>query len=158
MKKHNKVILLICLIIGTQLIGFLSSTISGDIAGKYLLLNKPPLSPPSPVFGIVWPILYLLMAVAFFIALMSTNGAAPKIKLSVLYGAQLLLNFFWSIVFFRGDAFWPAFALILVLDLAVLLCLVQFYRHNKIAAFCMLPYFLWILFASYLNIGVAMLN
>lgn len=77
---------------------------------------------------------------------------------ATLFGIQLLLNFIWSIIFFSQSAYWWGLVIIIVLDLVVLLCILQFYRSSRLAAILMVPYLVWICFATYLTLGVALLN
>ncbi|KRM61044.1 hypothetical protein FC26_GL002261 [Paucilactobacillus vaccinostercus DSM 20634] len=75
-----------------------------------------------------------------------------------LFGIQLFLNFIWSIVFFNNLQYWIGVIIIVILDIIVLLCVTNFYKSSKLAAYLLIPYFVWILFATYLSIGVAVLN
>lgn len=131
--------------------------LAGDIKGIYETLVQPPLSPPNWLFGIVWPILYILMGVAFY-RLITVQDMRKKTLPTVLFCLQLLLNFFWSIVFFGNDMLWYAFVIIIALDIAVFACIATFMRHDKIAAWLLIPYMVWICFATYLNLACAILN
>lgn len=148
---------LLVIVLITQLIGVLGSIFSGNIGQVYTSFVKPPLSPPGWLFGIVWPVLYLLMAIAAYI-IYQTPKTAERSKALVLYWVQLLVNFLWPIVFFRFERYWASVAIILLLDVLVLMTTIWFYNIKKIAGYLMIPYLLWILFATYLNIGVAILN
>ena len=75
-----------------------------------------------------------------------------------LYIAQLAVNFLWSIVFFRFDAYWLAVAVIILLDILVVMTMIKFKQINRLSYWLMIPYLIWLLFATYLNIGVAVLN
>jgi tryptophan-rich sensory protein len=75
-----------------------------------------------------------------------------------LYVAQLIVNFFWSLIFFNAQAFGFAFIWLLLLWVLVLLMILQFYKVDKLAAFLQIPYFIWLTFAAYLNIGVWYFN
>ena len=99
---------------------FCSSLLAGDIAGKYAMLNKAPLSPPGSVFGPVWIVLYLLMGIAIFLVLRTNTDDQLKRSALGLFVIQLLLNFLWSILFFGGSSFWLAAIIILLLDAAVI--------------------------------------
>ena len=121
----------------------------------YNELNKPPLSPPGFIFGIVWTILYILMGISYGILdyknLIDTNTKN-------IYYLQLFVNLLWPIAFFVFK--WRLFAFIWLLLLIVLIIkmIIKFYRRDKIAAYLQIPYLLWSIFASYLNIGVYLLN
>lgn len=148
---------LFAIVLITELAGILSSLSSGNVGQIYTSLNKPPLSPPGWLFGVIWPILYLLMGIAAYIIYQAPQS--PKREKAInLYWVQLLINFLWPIVFFRFEWFWISVFVILLLDVLVFLTTILFYRINKIAGYLMIPYLLWILFATYLNIGIAVLN
>lgn len=148
---------LITIVLITELIGMLSGFFSGNIGEVYPALVKPPLAPPGWIFGIIWPILYLLMGIAAYIIYQSPQTPNSQSAIS-LYWVQLIVNFFWPIVFFRFERYWLAVAVILLLDILVLITTVKFYRIDKRAGYLMIPYLLWILFATYLNIAIAVLN
>lgn len=154
--KKNKIISVVLFIIGTELVGYLSSLLAGNIGNVYTQLTKPPLSPPGQVFGIVWPILYALMGLAMGLIFNREDHLAKQAL--AWYLIQLGLNFMWSIIFFRFEARWLALVVLILLDIAVLYLLTLFYRINKVSFALLLPYLIWILFATYLNIGFAFLN
>ncbi|KRL03147.1 sensory protein [Liquorilactobacillus capillatus DSM 19910] len=144
-------------IISVELIGSFSAFFAGNIKYVYNNLHLPPFSPPDFLFGIVWPFLYLLIGIAGFI-IWHHFPDHRRVGLLSIYGVQLFINFIWSIVFFNLEYYWLGFLLILVLDLLVLICIIQFTRLNKVAGFLLYPYFIWLLFATYLTFGVAWLN
>ncbi len=156
MKKINWFQLLL-IVMATELIGILGSIFSGNIGQIYASFIKPPLSPPGWLFGIVWPVLYLLMGVAAYCVYRAPASYARKRAL-MLYWLQLFVNFLWPIVFFRFELLWVAAAIILLLDALVALTALRFYQIKPLAGYLMIPYLLWILFATYLNIGIAILN
>lgn len=143
-------------IVGIELIGFLSSILAGDIPAEYALLIKPVLSPPDWVFGIVWTLLYAMMGLAAFLVYRIHTNASDKAMTS--FTVQLALNFSWSIIFFRFEAFWVAFIVILLMDIIVAYTIYLFSKVQKTSAKLMIPYLIWILFATYLNFGIAILN
>lgn len=156
LKKINWFQLLV-IVFTTQLAGVLSSLSSGNAGQIYTSLNKPPLSPPGWLFGVIWPVLYLLMGIAAYIIYL-TPQTPRREKAINLYWVQLFVNFLWPIVFFRFEWFWISVLVILLLDVLVLITTIWFFRINKIAGYLMIPYLLWIFFATYLNIGIAVLN
>lgn len=156
MKKINWYQLLEIVLV-TELVGVLSSLLSGSARQIYTSFVKPPLSPPGWLFGVVWPVLYLLMGVAAYIIYQTPQTLNSK-KAITLYWVQLFVNFLWSIVFFRFKWYWISVAVILLLDVLVLITTIWFYKIKKVAGYLMIPYLLWILFATYLNIGIAVLN
>lgn len=150
-------ILLLCIVI-PEGVGMLSTLFSGDVTGKYLAFVKPPLSPPNWLFGIVWPVLYLLMGLALFFIFCSSAEPAVKRNAYMLFVAQLLLNFLWSIVFFGQSQLWVAAIVLVILDILVFLCISAFWKIDSVAGICLVPYMAWISFATYLNIAFAILN
>lgn len=138
------------LVIG-GLVGFF---ISGNI--DYTSLNQPPFAPPKILFPIAWTILYLLMGTSYY--LFQKNTKTENKQEAIVYYVQLFVNALWSIIFFVWK--WRLFAIIwiVLLDLLVLLMIGLFYRKVKISAYLNIPYLLWILFATYLTIGIYLLN
>ncbi|MCT3222755.1 tryptophan-rich sensory protein [Lactiplantibacillus plantarum] len=155
--KFNWLHLLIFIVV-VEAIGSLSAWLAGDIKDVYNGLNLPVLSPPDGLFGIVWPILYALIAIAGYLVFQQATTHRDRLMDATLFGIQLLLNFIWSIIFFSQSAYWWGLVIIIVLDLVVLLCILQFYRSSRLAAILMVPYLVWICFATYLTLGVALLN
>ncbi len=141
--------ILIPVIIG----GIVGLIISGSI--DYNSLQKPFLAPPSILFPIVWTILYILMGVSYGI-LESKSLIEPRTKF--IYYLQLFVNATWSIFFFTLKWRLFAFIWIILLDLLVIIMIIEFYKKNKIAGLIQIPYLLWVLFASYLNLAVYLLN
>lgn len=133
--------------------GIVGFIISGSI--DYNSLQKPFLAPPSILFPIVWTILYILMGVSYGI-LESKSLIEPKTKF--IYYLQLFVNATWSIIFFTLKWRLFAFIWIILLDLLVIIMIIEFYKKNKIAGLIQIPYLLWVLFASYLNLAVYLLN
>jgi len=156
MKKDWQEALISVLI--AELIGLLSSGIAGNVRMEYLQYAKPPLSPPGWVFGVAWTILYALMGLAAYLVYISDNNEKFREQGLILYAIQLFFNFIWSIVFFRFNLLWGSVVIIIVLAILVIAAINVFYKINKTAAYLMIPYLLWILFATYLNIGIAILN
>lgn len=118
---------------------------------------QPPLSPPSWVFPVVWGILYALMG--FSAARISL--ALPSRERSRglnLYITQLVVNFFWSLIFFNAQSFGFAFFWLLLLWVLVLWMILTFRKVDPLAAKLQIPYLLWLTFAAYLNLGVWYLN
>lgn len=132
--------------------------IVGFIISKFIQydnLNKPFLSPPQLAFPIVWTILYILMGISFGI-LSEKNILDSKSKF--LYYFQLLINALWSIFFFVFEWRLFAFIWIILLDIVVILMTINFYKKNKLAGILQIPYIIWILFATYLNLAFYLLN
>ena len=130
----------------------------GFITSKYMnldTLNKPFLTPPSIVFPIAWGILYVLMGISY--GILKDKGLTDK-KIDIVYYVQLVINALWSIFFFVLKWRLFAFIWILLLLASVITMTVEFYKKNKISGLLQIPYILWIVFASYLNLALYLLN
>lgn len=131
---------------------------AGDIGGLYSTLRKPPYSPPSWVFGVAWAILYLLMAVSAYRISRRSTGEDERRFAYLLFGTQLTLNVLWMFVFFRLKAYYPAVLILGALLVVSAWMALSFYRMDESAAYLLIPYLLWLLFAAYLNVSIAALN
>lgn len=120
-------------------------------------LNKPLLNPPAWLFAPVWTILYISMGVALFLYARNFT-IKSKAWGYVLFFTQLLVNLAWTPAFFGIKNIGLALALIILLDILVLFNIIEFFKVSKSAARCLIPYFLWILFATYLNLSYFILN
>jgi benzodiazapine receptor len=124
----------------------------------YATLNKPIFTPPDWLFGPVWAILYLLMAISAFIVWQkSLVNPAVRIALTV-YLIQLILNALWSVIFFGLKLPLPAFIEILLLWSAIVFTIIAFVRVSITAALILVPYILWVSFAAVLNFFIWFLN
>ncbi|WP_392565449.1 TspO/MBR family protein [Utexia brackfieldae] len=138
-------------------VGFTASQFQMDaIKYWYPLLNKPPLTPPNLVFPVSWTLLYILMGIAG--GLLINKRAAREQVVVKLFFLQLVFNFLWSLLFFYYQN--PLLGLldIVILDIVVFVLIKQAYRYNKISFWLLVPYLLWILFATYLNGSIVILN
>jgi len=123
----------------------------------YETLRKPPLAPPSWVFSPVWTVLYVMIAVSIFIYFRSPSKPRLSLTVSILV-LHLLSNFIWTWLFFGLRAPGLALADILFLDMSLLVMMVLFWPASRTAALLLVPYFAWVLFATYLNYGFFRLN
>lgn len=139
-------------------IGYLGSlfTIS-QIPGWYVNINKPGLLPPNWVFGPVWTALYILMGIALYLVWIKKTKKDKKLAYT-FFGIQLVLNLFWSIIFFSQHWLLAAAIEILILWVLILFNIIKFREISKIASNLLIPYLLWVSFASYLTISVWWLN
>ncbi len=135
-------------------VGGLSALLTRNSMNIFETVTNPPLAPPAAVFPIVWTILYILMGI----------GAArvylkdPNSKALYIYGTNLFVNFFWSIIFFNMRAFGFAFLWLLLLFAVVALMVISFWRVDKTAALLQIPYCIWLLIAGYLNLFIFLAN
>ena len=123
----------------------------------YETINKPLLSPPPQVFGIVWAILYILMAVSFTIILLGNNSDLKLIAV-ILFAIQLIINLSWTKIFFIDRNFETAFLTCLVLTIIVIFMTILFFKQNLLAGILQIPYCLWLIFACYLSYQIKILN
>jgi benzodiazapine receptor len=117
-------------------------------------LQKPPFNPPAWVFAPVWTALYVLIAIAGW----RTCMADPRGLAMKLWVAQMLLNWLWSPVWFGLHLLWPAFVVILALDIVVIVFIIDRWKADRLSALLFLPYLAWLAFASLLNFSIALLN
>lgn len=122
----------------------------------YVSLNKPFFSPPNWVFGPVWTLLYFLMGIAFY--LIWIQGKKKNLKAIYFFLIQLFLNFLWSILFFGLKSPFLGFLDILILEVSIFLTIKNFYSLSKIASYLLIPYILWVTFATILNFSILVLN
>lgn len=149
MKLSRKLFYLFLPVVLGSLVGFI---ISGSI--NYNELVKPPLAPPSWLFPIMWTIIYLLMGISYYLLKQDNDNEV----LSKIYYVQLGVNLLWSIIFFVFEARLLACIWIVLLDILVGLMIYWFYNTKKISGYLNILYMLWILFATYLTIGIYVLN
>lgn len=156
--KNNKWKVYTFWILLSEAVGALSGWLSRDGMKLYEeTVAQPPLSPPPLLFPIVWGILYALMGFSTARIYLSPASTDRSRGLN-LFVAQLILNFFWSLVFFNVQAFGFAFLWLLALWILVLWMIIVYHRVDPLAAKLQIPYLLWLTFAAYLNAGVWYLN
>jgi benzodiazapine receptor len=141
------------------LAGFIGSVTQGDdVGGRYLALELPTWAPPQEAFGLVWPVLYVLIGVAAWRVWDRAGGAQRAGTALNLWFAQLVVNAAWPAVFFGAEAFGPAIGVIVVLVALVVATIAAFARHDRLAAGLLVPYLLWISYATALNVAIWTLN
>ena len=141
--------ILIPVIVGA-IVGFITSNFI-----DYNSLQQPPLAPPSIAFPIVWSILYVLMGISY--GILESNSLVDS-DINSIYYWQLFVNALWSIFFFILKWRLFAFLWILLLLFLVIIMIIRLYNKNKVAGLLQIPYLLWIIFASYLNLSIYLLN
>ena len=132
-------------------------SIVGLVINPYIDYNslvKLPISPPSIVFPIAWAIIYILMGVSYF--LYRRKDCIDKIN--IVYYLQLFVNAMWSIIFFVWKLRFFAIIWILLLLFLVIYLFILFLENNKVSSYLNIPYIIWLIFATYLTIGVYILN
>jgi translocator protein len=138
-------------------LGSLVTTPQTAGGGGYDTLNKPFFTPPSWLFGPVWSVLYLLMAVSGWLVWRERGFSGARTAMALFF-AQLVLNLLWSVVFFGLEAPGLGLAEILVLWAAILATILAFRRTSRPAALLLVPYLAWVAFATALNAGIWLLN
>ena len=157
--KLNKYIKLVIFIAIPLIVGFIGSFFTtSNIPTWYTSLIKPSFNPPNYLFGPVWTILYILMGVAAFL-IWQKGIKKKKVKVAIyIFVAQLFLNMLWSILFFGLQNPLLALIEIFILWALILLTIVKFSEISKKATYLLIPYILWVSFASILNLFIYLLN
>ncbi len=155
-KKIKPYVISIAIALG---VGALSALFTRSGMETYKNVNQPALAPPDIVFPIVWTILFTLMGISSAIVYqkIDENPDAAYSALRV-YVLQLVVNFFWSIIFFNLQAYLFAFIWLLVLLGLIIIMIIRFKKVDNTAAYLQIPYLLWVTFAGYLNLMIYFLN
>jgi tryptophan-rich sensory protein len=157
--RASKTIKLIFAILACQIAGVVGSIFTApSIPRWYATLRKADFSPPNWVFVPVWTFLFVLMAVSAY--LVWNKGLENKnVKMAVLtFSIQLVLNMLWSFLFFRLQCPLYAFFEIIVLWLAIVLTILNFFKISRRAGWLLIPYITWVSFAAILNFSMVRLN
>jgi benzodiazapine receptor len=129
-----------------------------EIAGWYSTLNKPSFTPPNWLFPVAWTTIYILIATAAYMVWKLRDGSSIYKTAVIIYVVQLTLNFSWSIVFFGRHQILGGLMVIVALLVTIILNISWFNRFSKTAAWLLLPYLLWVSYATLLNISISVLN
>ena len=149
---------LIASIVTCQMAGVIGAVFTTpSISGWYADLNKPFFNPPNWLFGPVWTLLYLSMSISLYLIWNQKDGVKTKTAL-IFFAIQLGLNTLWSIVFFGMRLPSAAFVEILILLIFIVLTIIKFFSISKVSAYLLIPYLLWVSFASLLNLYIVRLN
>jgi len=124
----------------------------------YSQLNKPSFNPPNQLFGPVWTVLYIMIATAAYLIWKQRNDSPLYATTRTVYFIQLLLNFSWSIIFFGLHQILIALVVIVLLWISIVLTMYYFGKFSKTACWLLLPYLLWVSFATALNFSIYLLN
>ncbi|GAA3990470.1 hypothetical protein GCM10022247_06530 [Allokutzneria multivorans] len=135
-------------------VAVVGATATGDAAGTYTALRQPGWAPPPWLFGPMWTVLYVMLAVSGWLYWRSGGTRAGLIT----YAVGLVLNAAWSPLFFGSGLRTAALVDIIALDIAVVACIWLFARRSRAAALLQIPYLAWILFATALNLALVVLN
>ena len=150
--------LVICIVI-CQAVGLTSGFLTNTQNNLwYDTIVKPSWNPPGYLFGPVWTVLYLLMAISLWMIWKSKAPEKKKFQAELIFAAQLFLNFWWTIIFFKFQAPEWAFAEILLMIILILVTIFKFAEISKTAAWLLVPYISWVCFAAILNYNLWTLN
>ena len=156
MKIHWK-LLVLCIAIPLA-VGALAAFLTGGGMEVFESVNKPPLSPPTWLFPVVWTILYTLMGISSYLILTSDAEREEVQNALSIYAYQLAVNFLWPTFFFNFQWYFFSFLWLLLLIVLVAAMIREFYKISKPAAFLNIPYLIWLIFAVYLNLTIWWLN
>jgi tryptophan-rich sensory protein len=155
MKKAVQIILCILLPLSVGALSGMATT--NGLLSWYPSLHKPFFNPPNFLFGPVWTLLYVLMGISFYIILQSKDLMLKR-RAVIIFGIQLVFNFFWSFIFFENKLLGWALVEIIVLWLLLIGMIASFYGIDKRAGLLQIPYLLWVSFAALLNGAIVYLN
>lgn len=150
--KINFKSLLLCIVITFFIGSFFALFIDSN---SYVDLNKA-IDVPGYIFSIVWSILYLLMGISLYI-IYESYGYNKKSAIKI-YFLQLLVNFFWTLIFFGFKLYLLGFIWTLLLIVLVIIMIIKFYNINKLAGLMNIPYLFWLVLAGFLNLSIVILN
>ncbi|MDD5398472.1 MAG: tryptophan-rich sensory protein [Dehalococcoidia bacterium] len=139
--------------------GFIGSLFTrAAIPGWYVLLEKPSFTPPNWLFAPVWFLLYILMGISVFLVWRKGIKVFHVREGLIIFIIQLVLNTLWSYAFFGLKS--PLWGLVVIVPLwtAILLTMINFYRVSRTASFLLIPYILWVSYATALNFSIYLLN
>lgn len=156
LKSIARLLLCLAVCLGIGAVGALST--KPEIAGWYSSLVKPSWTPPPAVFPVAWTALYIMIAVAFWRLWDRAAPSTARTRAMVLFVAQLALNAAWSPVFFGSHAVWSALAIIALMVFLIAATIVAARRNDRVAAWLLVPYLCWVVYATTINAGVAVLN
>jgi len=157
MVRTNSVLTLIICIAIPLVAGSVSGMLTSKTDGWYDSLTRPSFNPPGYLFGILWPVLYILMGISLYLIWKSQPGNLRTMALWV-FAIQMILNFLWSFIFFRFHRIGWAFAEILLVWISIVVMIIVFYKISRTAGLLQIPYLLWVTFASILNGSYWLLN
>lgn len=136
------------------ILGIISGILTNS-SMDYQVLNKPKFSPPGILFPIVWTILYILIGLSYFLY---KKNSYTNFNEVVTYYLQLFINVSWPIVFFVFKLRFLSIVWILILSILVYTLITLFLQKYKLSAYLLIPYLIWCLFATYLSVGIYLLN
>lgn len=141
------------------ILGFFSAILTGN-TNAYAGLNKPPLSPPPELFAVVWSILYIVIGGVNGSVYFLNDPLKEENRKNGLVFAFIgfLLNLLWSPIFFGRGEFVAALVDVIAIFILNLICIIEYRKIKPLYAYLLIPYAVWLAFATYLNLGVIILN
>lgn len=143
--------------VGIVILGFISGLLSGNPGSYYYSLDLPPFAPPSWIFGPMWTVLYILTGMALYF-LTQMDERKLKRKLLTLFVIQFICNFLWSALLFNLQSNFIAAVDITILVIVLTILLYHLWLHFRLVMWLLVPYYLWVLFATLLNYSIYFLN
>ena len=157
MEKSNILKLITCLIFTVGLGGAGGFFTVPEIASWYVTLNKPSFNPPNYLFGPVWTLLYIFMGISLYLVWKQPPSLQRK-KAITIFVIQFAINISWSFIFFNQHQILLALVDIMAMWLFIIFTIIAFGKLNKTAAWLLVPYLLWVSFATILNSAIWVLN
>jgi translocator protein len=157
MKLSKKIATLIVCLIACYSASFIGAIASFDAPEFYISLNKPSWSPPASIFGPVWTALYTMIGISLWL-IYTKNSFSQNKPLFIVFFFQLFLNALWSWIFFSWKMGFASLVEIFILLIFIAINTLLFYNKNKIAGILLIPYFLWVTFATFLTYTLWQLN
>lgn len=156
--KQNILKLFVSILV-CQAAGFIGSFATrSSVDGWYATVRKPPFNPPNWIFGPVWITLFVMMGISLYLVWISKSGTGNRNLAITVFMVHLMLNILWSYLFFYFQSPGWGFIEIIVLWISILAVILLFLPINKWAGYLMVPYLLWVTFASVLNFAIWHLN
>jgi translocator protein len=149
---------LIISIISCQLAGIIGSFFTGDSIGWYYTLTKPSFRPPNWLFGPVWIVLYLIMGIALYLIWKRGFRTSESKYPMIIFFTQLVFNAMWPVIFFGVRSIGGGLIIITILWILIFLTILSFQKVNKTASYLLIPYLIWVSYASILNFSIWRLN
>jgi len=155
MNKYLKLLISIAI---PLIIGYLGSFFTAvSVTDWYTTINKPPFNPPNWIFAPVWTLLFILIGLSFYLVWSKDFAQKKKLCLTI-YSIQLILNLLWSALFFGLRNPLLGLVEIFVLWLSIITNITVFYRISRASGYLLIPYLLWVSFATILNFSIVILN
>ena len=144
----------LCLVLGNGLGGYFTFV---SVETWYQTLNKPVFNPPDWVFGPIWTTLYILMGISIWLVWKSENNRTRTIAIRIFW-LQFFFNVFWTYLFFGIQKISLSFVEIIFLSFLIFFNIFYFFKIDKIASYLLIPYLIWVLYASFLTYNIWVLN